>query len=1523
MNNLVSTIRKDYDSSWMRWVRADDFKRGENSPMKNWIVACVLPLLLVCSFAFPALAQDWDFSLNDPPAGDLTVPTGLSSWNGQMTMVLKATDLGVGDATSTVTLTFNKGGVSIPWVLGQTSQGWTFAANDAEESGYSSIAGTVATGGVNESTILRLVVIDQNTADSNLRIIGYRDGAKVYDSRVQLAGADGSVIPESGTILSASPVSTYQFSWLRFSLSAAYGPGEGPATPNGLSDTAGWDFVYNGDVLPDTIIANGGVDWMNQEAGNTAYESINFSLDSQVGGIWTRNDDNTGSPNSAPGYTFGNDIYSNWNGRMTLVMRIKDLGTTSEKSVLDIRKDDGSAASGVPYWTLGHVAESAAGPAGWEFGQTNDGRNGNGTNNDTRVGASGKWVIIRIVIIDDDPADGKSLIQGWLDGVKVYESERTDDIGVGQFFETAFRRTSGGSPQALAYDWVVMKFGNAWPIGFGPETPGGRFDSGGSQSANLNPELVDGAIGFDSMGLAKTVSDPSLPIGLNKIFEVDRNGMPVTLSLFYLGFDSMRDIETVANSKGRLTGIYALDKFSGTHSLAVQGPGNIVTGPSLGSALIEPGIGVSTPSNGPQVDYFNSVLEFNSTRAQADQVGLPYFPFTLTDIAPSSLGFAGGDDAIARDLEIAVDWRQTTYGFQGLYVLDAFGGVHYINNGDLLAVYQKNTAQTKLSQVQNYSGQTPTTLPLSTAGIDQFQNIVGFKPVYLEDYAGTDAAFKKTAPYFPNFPVARDLEVISDFVDMDQALVDDSNSRSAIATGSGVDVSKLFSPIAIPSERLNVASTNFTERVLVTKGYAVLDAFGAVHTMVEEGGVPVPAPWENAANGLMDASVDAPYFNFNIAVDLEIFPNGQGYALLTRLGAIEIVNSIGTTMADNFVDPTILDNQPFFGFDLARDLTLVGNDEGKIVGVYMLDRFGTVHKYGEVPALPGSSLFLPTGPSGDLKKWQALDLEFSPFQAKADITPTKTPTPTATPIPTATITPTPEPTSTPVPPTATPLPPTATPIPALTLPVTEDFESVTLGPFVDEVGGDGTDWTNVPPFGWNVDNSGVPALFDPDQGMTEWKGWAFADKDAWVEVAGDQERSGFTSGVGVVAIADPDEWDDKGDPESLGDYLTLLKTPPISLAGIPENSVNLSFDSSWRDENNQKVRIEVSFDGGAPVEVLRWTSDPADPNFHDDMVNEAVAVSINNPTSASEMVVSFVMFDAKNNWWWAIDNVIIQSGTGAVIPTPTPAPADPTATPVIGDVTPTATPVIGDATPTATPVIGDATPTATPVIGDATPTATPVIGDATPTATPVPVDPTVTPGPVDATATPVIGDATATATPVPVDATATPVPDDATATPTPALQPTATPVPVVPTVTPAPTATPAPIENFGVSVAGGPFNVSDTFTAVIAVDKNTTGLVEYNVTVDFNPALLRAESVTQGGNFGAPTTDIINSQGRVTVRSTQETEATGNVVLFNVLFTVLDTTGGAAQLNTTINSFRLIDEIAVPGGGSTSVPLAG
>jgi hypothetical protein len=69
----------------------------------------------------------------------------------------------------------------------------------------------------------------------------------------------------------------------------------------------------------------------------------------------------------------------------------------------------------------------------------------------------------------------------------------------------------------------------------------------------------------------------------------------------------------------------------------------------------------------------------------------------------------------------------------------------------------------------------------------------------------------------------------------------------------------------------------------------------------------------------------------------------------------------------------------------------------------------------------------------------------------------------------------------------------------------------------------------------------------------------------------------------------------------------------MSLAGIAENSVVVDFDSSWRDEFDdnfhQTANIVVSYDGGAPVEILRWESDGASPFFHDDAPNEHVTMA--------------------------------------------------------------------------------------------------------------------------------------------------------------------------------------------------------------------------------------------------------------------------------------------------------------------------
>jgi len=212
---------------------------------------------------------------------------------------------------------------------------------------------------------------------------------------------------------------------------------------------------------------------------------------------------------------------------------------------------------------------------------------------------------------------------------------------------------------------------------------------------------------------------------------------------------------------------------------------------------------------------------------------------------------------------------------------------------------------------------------------------------------------------------------------------------------------------------------------------------------------------------------------------------------------------------------------------------------------------------------------------------------------------------------------------------------------------TEDFEGLELGPNVDEaVAGDAV-WTDTPPEGWIVDESGIPGIgMDETDGVTEWAGWAFADKAWWIEAAGDQDRSLFELGSGIVAVADPDEWDDDERmpiPIDVDPYDTWLTTPEIVISGSEVGTLQLKFDSSWRpefdDNYHQTANITASFDGGDPVVVMLWESDEASENFHPYATNETVIVNLNNPAGARRLVLTFGLFDAGNDWWWAIDNL--------------------------------------------------------------------------------------------------------------------------------------------------------------------------------------------------------------------------------------------------------------------------------------------
>jgi|GEM_PF-664771 len=224
----------------------------------------------------------------------------------------------------------------------------------------------------------------------------------------------------------------------------------------------------------------------------------------------------------------------------------------------------------------------------------------------------------------------------------------------------------------------------------------------------------------------------------------------------------------------------------------------------------------------------------------------------------------------------------------------------------------------------------------------------------------------------------------------------------------------------------------------------------------------------------------------------------------------------------------------------------------------------------------------------------------------------------------------------------------------------EGFEGLKLGPKKDE-GVAGTKvWTKTAPSGWIADDSGIPGVWDPSvDGVTEWAGWGFADKNWWVTTAGGQRRSEWTFGTGTVMIADPDEWDDAAHVPGL--FNTFITTPVIAAPNVAANSLVLAFDSSWRPEfsddglpnfpvdetgrrlNNQTGKVLVSYNGQPFVEVLKWDSDPESPTFKKDgdFINEQVLLPLGNPAGVTKMSVKFGMVDAANDWWWAVDNIAL------------------------------------------------------------------------------------------------------------------------------------------------------------------------------------------------------------------------------------------------------------------------------------------
>ena len=240
----------------------------------------------------------------------------------------------------------------------------------------------------------------------------------------------------------------------------------------------------------------------------------------------------------------------------------------------------------------------------------------------------------------------------------------------------------------------------------------------------------------------------------------------------------------------------------------------------------------------------------------------------------------------------------------------------------------------------------------------------------------------------------------------------------------------------------------------------------------------------------------------------------------------------------------------------------------------------------------------------------------------------------------------------------------AAPTFAQTVLLSENFDSLDLEPNDWEPDGAGPGpglstepnaYTHAAPSGWTNDQSLVPTLGYPDVGVPEWEGWSFTNKDWWAAVAGGQDREDFASGAGTVAVIDGDEWNDLSDsngasPAEYGFLEGSLFTPAIDISSVAVGTGQLTFNSSWRDEDTQAVQINVSFDGGATYQpILDWTSDSADPNFHDDAPDETVVVPFTQPGGATEAIFQFRGYNMTDDWWWAIDNIAVGAAGSAAV----------------------------------------------------------------------------------------------------------------------------------------------------------------------------------------------------------------------------------------------------------------------------------
>lgn len=205
-------------------------------------------------------------------------------------------------------------------------------------------------------------------------------------------------------------------------------------------------------------------------------------------------------------------------------------------------------------------------------------------------------------------------------------------------------------------------------------------------------------------------------------------------------------------------------------------------------------------------------------------------------------------------------------------------------------------------------------------------------------------------------------------------------------------------------------------------------------------------------------------------------------------------------------------------------------------------------------------------------------------------------------------------------------------------------------------------WTHTPPAGWTVDNSAMLT----DNGISEWEGWSFVTPTFW-ETADGQERSNFLLAgsnntswdddktTTVIAVADPDEYDDANSGAAANGFRSSLLTPSFSISG--RTGVVINFVSHYRPEDFQRAEVRIDYldasDAIVSDNVVVFNYPAATTKDDGSTQNKAIQIAIESADFAGGATKARVKWYliGDNDWFWAIDEVQIRVHDGELVDT--------------------------------------------------------------------------------------------------------------------------------------------------------------------------------------------------------------------------------------------------------------------------------